>query len=66
MEPHVTTATTHDDFLGKLSSMLHQPNTEEHKLARIAYARENRWVERGLKAYQVIRQAILDKGMNHH
>ena len=41
MEPHVTTATTHDDFLGKLSSMLHQPNTEEHKLARIAYARES-------------------------
>lgn len=66
MEPHVTTATTHDDFLGKLSSMLHHPDTEEHKLARIAYARENRWVERGLKADQVIRQAILDKGMNTH
>jgi teichuronic acid biosynthesis glycosyltransferase TuaH len=45
---------------------LHHPDTAEHKLARIAYASENRWVERGLKADQVIRQAILDKGMSSH
>lgn len=64
MEPHVATATTHDDFISKLGAMLEQPDTEEHRQARIAYARGNRWNERGLAADRVIMEAIRRKGVD--
>lgn len=64
MEPHVTTATTHDDFIYKLSHMLSNPDNQDKKLARMAYAQQNRWVERGIQANQVIQTTLASNGRN--
>ncbi|GAB6988878.1 glycosyltransferase [Paenibacillus pini] len=63
MEPHVTTATTHEDFISKLNRMLTEPKNDSAREARIAYARQNRWQERGDAADQVIRDMLLAKGL---
>ncbi|PAD75724.1 glycosyl transferase family 1 [Paenibacillus campinasensis] len=62
MEPHVTTATTHEDYIAKLAAMLSEQDSAERRQARIAYARQHRWVERGIAADQVIRQALEARG----
>lgn len=64
MEPHVTTATTHDDFINKLSLMLNTPENQDQKLARIAYAKQHRWVDRGIQADQVIQCTLAAKRQN--
>lgn len=61
MEPHVTTATTHDDFIAKLGRMLEEPDSREQRLARIEYARSNRWEDRGEAAHQVIMDTLRRK-----
>lgn len=61
MEPHITTATTHDDFINKLSLMLNNPDNQDQRLARIAYAQQNRWVDRGIQADQVIQSTLATK-----
>lgn len=63
MEPHVTTAATHDDFIAKLTAMLATPDDDNKKKARVEYARQNRWIERGQQADQVIRSVLAGKGM---
>lgn len=65
MEPHVTTATTHDDFIEKLGRMLEEPESMDKHLQRIQYARVNRWQERGKAAHQVITEALRKKGINN-
>ncbi|MBP2001344.1 hypothetical protein J2Z69_002387 [Paenibacillus shirakamiensis] len=61
MEPHVTTATTHDDFIHKLQHMLSHPDDEQKKAARLAFAATNRWQERGIAGDEVIREVLLRK-----
>ncbi|ANY75444.1 glycosyl transferase family 1 [Paenibacillus ihbetae] len=63
MEPHVKTATTHEDFISKLGYLLKHPDTEESKQARIAYAHSNRWIERGKAADQVIAETLRLRGL---
>lgn len=63
MEPHVKAATTHEDFITKLGIMLNEPEDPSARLARIAYARENRWTQRGEAADFVIRQTLAAKGI---
>ncbi len=54
MEPHVMTATTHQDFANKLEYLLATPDTDSNKNARIAFARQNTWSARGMQADQLI------------
>ncbi|MCM3782997.1 glycosyltransferase [Neobacillus mesonae] len=46
MESHVTTATTHEDFINKLGKMLSEGDDPAASAARIAYAQQNTWVQR--------------------
>lgn len=64
MEPYITTATTHEDFIGKLGQMLNEQEDPAARLARIAYARLNTWVQRGEAADEVIRKTLQLKGFH--
>lgn len=63
MEPYVTTATTHEDFITKLNTMLIQPDSFEARQARIEYARQNRWEERGIAGHEVILEVLRKKSL---
>ncbi|RUT29661.1 glycosyl transferase family 1 [Paenibacillus zeisoli] len=63
MEPHVTTATTHDDFTAKLGHMLATPDSEANRNARTQYARQNRWQERGIAGDEVISEVLRKKSL---
>lgn len=63
MEPYVTTATTHADFIEKLGLMLDRPDDAALREQRVAFARANRWVERGEAAHNVIIHVLKRKGL---
>ncbi|MEC0241542.1 glycosyltransferase [Paenibacillus dokdonensis] len=63
MEPYVTTATTHADFMEKLGGMLSRPDDRVLREERVAFARVNRWLDRGEAAHNVITEVLKQKGL---
>lgn len=61
MEPHITTATSHDDFIKKLEFLLKRiPSTKEIE-SRIQFARQNTWNKIGYLVHNIIQQTLRKK-----
>lgn len=60
MEPFLTTATSHDDFIQKLGNLLSKKRLKVEIEQRVRFASQNTWSERGIKADRLIQEILLD------
>jgi glycosyltransferase involved in cell wall biosynthesis len=59
--PFVGLATGEDEFRVKIEAFLNRTDSEEHVRARMAFAAQNTWEERGRRIVEAIEMALRDK-----
>jgi len=60
--PFAELAEGEDEFKAKIEAFLNRADSEEHVQARIAFAAQNTWEERGRRIVEAIEMALRDKG----